>query len=144
MKISDRGIKLIQEFEGCKLTSYLDSVGVCTIGWGSTGSDIKPGMTITQEEADRRLRDHLAGVEERIEVLVTIPITQNQFDALCSFAYNLGVGALRTSTLLKLINLGDFGSAAKQFLRWDRAGGVSLAGLTRRRRAEMALFEAKE
>jgi len=100
-------------------------------------------MTITQSEADQRLRDHLAGVEARIEVLVKVPLTQNQFDALCSFTYNLGAGALRTSTLLQLVNLGDFAAASKQFLRWDKAGGKPLAGLTRRRRAEMALFEEK-
>ena len=143
MKIGPKGMALIQEFEGCKLTSYLDSVGICTVGWGSTGSDVKPGMTITQSEADQRLRGYIAGMQERINALVTVPLTQNQFDALCSFTYNLGAVALRTSTLLKLINLGDFGGAAKQFLRWDKAGGVPLPGLTRRRHAEMALFEEK-
>jgi len=143
MKIGPKGMALIQEFEGCKLTSYLDSVGVCTVGWGSTGEDVKPGLTITQAQADRRLRDHLAGVEARIDVLVKVPLTQNQFDALCSFTYNLGAGALRTSTLLQLVNLGDFAAASKQFLRWDKAGGKPLAGLTRRRRAEMALFQEK-
>ena len=143
MKIGPKGIALIQEFEGCKLTSYFDSVGICTVGWGSTGSDVKPGMTITQSEADQRLRGYIAGMQERINALVTVPLTQTQFDALCSFTYNLGAGALHTSTLLKLINLGDFGGAAKQFLRWDKAGGVPLPGLTRRRHAEMALFEEK-
>ena len=141
MKIGDRGIALIQEFEGCKLTSYLDSVGVCTVGWGSTGEDVTPGLTITQEEADNRLRKHLDGVERQISRLVTVPLTQGEFDALCSFCYNLGAGALERSTLLKKLNASDYNGAVAEFQKWDKAGGKSLLGLKRRRLAEAKRFE---
>lgn len=141
MKISQRGVDLIKEWEGCKLTAYQDSVGVWTVGYGSTGGDVCKGLTITQEDAEKRLRKHLEGVERAIGRLVTVPLTQGEFDALCSFVYNLGEGALAKSTLLKMLNNNDYDGAAQQFLRWDKAGGQVLAGLTRRRQAEMRRFE---
>lgn len=141
MKISNVGLDLIKDFEGCKLTAYQDSVGVWTVGYGSTGGDVCKGLTITQDEAEKRLRKHLEGVERAIGRLVSVPLTQGEFDALCSFVYNLGEGALAKSTLLKLLNASDYDGAAQQFLRWDKAGGQVLAGLTRRRQAEMRRFE---
>lgn len=141
MKISQAGLELIKDFEGCKLTAYQDSVGVWTVGYGSTGGDVCKGLTITQDEAEKRLRKHLEGVERAILRLVTVPLTQGEFDALCSFVYNLGEGALAKSTLLKMLNASDYDGAAQQFLRWDKAGGQVLAGLTRRRQAEMRRFE---
>ena len=141
MKISQAGLDLIKEFEGCKLTAYQDSVGVWTVGFGSTGRDVCKGLSITQDEAEKRLRKHLEGVERAIDRLVTVPLTQGEFDALCSFVYNLGEGAFAKSTLLKMLNASDYDGAAQQFLRWDKAGGQVLAGLTRRRQAEMRRFE---
>ena len=141
MKISDAGIDLIKEFEGCKLAAYQDSVGVWTVGFGATGGDVCQGLTITQDDAEKRLRKHLEGVERAIGRLVSVPLTQGEFDALCSFVYNLGEGALAKSTLLKMLNASDYDGAAQQFLRWNRAGGQVLAGLTRRREAEMRRFE---
>lgn len=141
MKISDAGLDLIKDFEGCKLTAYQDMVGVWTVGYGSTGSDICKGMTITQEEAEKRLRKHLEGVERAVMRLVCVPLTQGEFDALCSFVYNLGEGAFAKSTLLKLLNASDYDKAALEFERWNKAGGKEVAGLTRRRLAERRRFE---
>ena len=141
MNISQAGIDLIKSFEGCELAAYQDQVGVWTVGYGSTGKDVCSGLTITQDDAEGRLRDHLAGVETAINGMVRVPITQGEFDALCSFCYNLGVNALRNSTLLVKLNDSDYDGAALQFLRWNRAGGVPVAGLTRRREAEKKRFE---
>lgn len=115
-----------------------------TIGWGTTEPihGIRPheGMRITQQQADSLLLDHLKSYEQTVKTSVTYPIHQNQFDALVSFTYNCGKGALKTSTLLKKLNQGDIHGAAQEFLRWNKAGGQVLAGLTRRRTAEMELF----
>lgn len=144
MPISSRGIALIKEFEGCRLTAYLDSVDVWTIGYGWThsvdGKPIKRGMTIDQGTADRLLKTGLVSYESDITKLVKVQLNQNQFDALVSFAYNLGSRSLSTSTLLKKLNAGDYLGAADEFPRWNKAGGQVLAGLTRRRMAERALF----
>ena len=142
MKIGQKGLDLIREFEGCRLTAYQDSVGVWTVGIGSTGPDVCKGLTITQDEAEERLRKHLEGVEDAITRAVQVPITQNEFDALCCLAYNIGTGAMLKSTLLKMLNEARYDDAAAQFLRWDKAGGQVLAGLTRRRIAEKTLFES--
>ena len=131
---------LIQQFEGCKLTAYLCPAGVWTIGWGSTGIGVSKGVTWTQAEADERYKKDIAFFKTGVKKLVTVPINNNQLEALTSFAYNLGLGALKESTLLKYLNKGDYQAAANQFLRWDKAGGKVLAGLTRRRTAERNLF----
>jgi len=141
MKTSDEGIALIREFEGCRLEAYLDAVGIPTIGYGST-EGVKMGDTITQEEAEALLRRDLVRFEECVNEYVDVDLDQNQYDALVCFAYNVGCGAMRTSTLLKLLNAGDFNGAAAQFQRWNKAGKVELAGLTRRRIAERDLFLA--
>ncbi|HEO9917528.1 phage lysozyme family protein [Enterobacter roggenkampii] len=144
MQTSDKGIALIKQFEGCKLTAYQDSVGVWTIGYGWTkpvdGKPIRAGMTINQETAERLLKTGLVSYESDVSRLVKVGLTQGQFDALVSFTYNLGARSLSTSTLLRKLNAGDYAGAADEFLRWNKAGGKVLNGLTRRREAERALF----
>lgn len=144
MQTSDKGIALIKQFEGCKLTAYQDSVGVWTIGYGWTqpvdGKPIRAGMTIKQETAERLLKTGLVSYESDVFRLVKVSLTQGQFDALVSFTYNLGARSLSTSTLLRKLNAGDYAGAADEFLRWNKAGGKVLNGLTRRREAEHALF----
>ncbi|MEB7623177.1 lysozyme [Enterobacter vonholyi] len=144
MQTSDKGIALIKQFEGCKLTAYQDSVGVWTIGYGWTkpvdGKPIRAGMTIKQETAERLLKTGLVSYESDVSRLVKVGLTQGQFDALVSFTYNLGARSLSTSTLLRKLNAGDYAAAADEFLRWNRAGGKVLNGLIRRREAERALF----
>ncbi len=144
MQTSEKGIALIKQFEGCKLTAYQDSVGVWTIGYGWTqpveGKPIRAGMTIKQETAERLLKTGLVSYESDLSRLVKVGLTQGQFDALVSFTYNLGARSLSTSTLLRKINAGDYTGAADEFLRWNKAGGKVLNGLTRRREAERALF----
>ena len=144
MQTSEKGIALIKQFEGCKLTAYQDSVGVWTIGYGWTqpvdGKPIRAGMTIKQETAERLLKTGLVSYESDVSRLVKVGLTQGQFDALVSFTYNLGARSRSTSTLLRKINSGDYAGAADEFLRWNKAGGKVLNGLTRRREAERALF----
>ncbi|MGU9932433.1 lysozyme [Enterobacter asburiae] len=144
MQISDKGIALIKQFEGCKLTAYQDSVGVWTIGYGWTqpvdGKPIRAGMTVKQETAERLLKTGLVSYESDVSRLVKVDLTQGQFDALVSFTYNLGARSLSTSTLLRKLNASDYAGAADEFLRWNKAGGKVLNGLARRREAERALF----
>lgn len=140
MKTSQRGIDLIKSFEGLRLSAYKDVVGVVTIGYGTT-SGVKMGDTITKERAEELLREDVKRFEGYVDRLVKVPLTQGMFDALVSFTYNLGPGALEKSTLLDQLNRGDYDGAAEQFGRWVKAGGKTLAGLVRRRAAERALFE---
>ncbi|HHT1700962.1 TPA: lysozyme [Citrobacter freundii] len=147
MITSENGIRLIKQFEGCRLTAYPDpgtGGDPWTIGYGWThpidGKPVKPGMTIDQETADRLLKTGLVSYENDVLKLVIVKLTKGQFDALVSFAYNVGSRALSTSTLLKKLNAGDIKGAADEFLRWNKAGGKVLNGLTRRREAERALF----
>lgn len=144
MQISHKGLNLIKEFEGCELTAYQDVVGVWTIGYGWTGTvdgiKISRGMTISQQKADELLREGVKQYESGVKGMLRVQVNQCQFDALVSFAYNLGVSALRGSTLMRKLNAGDVRGAADEFLRWNKAGGEVLAGLTRRRRAERELF----
>lgn len=144
MKISDRGLDIIKLSEGLRLEAYPDpGTGgePWTIGFGHTGG-VKPGDVIDEAEADRLLRVDVADAEECVSQHVAIEINQNQFDALVCFVYNVGCGAFRGSTLLRLVNAYQFETAAKQFPRWDKAAGKALAGLAKRRRAEMELFVA--
>ena len=144
MRASENGINLIKQFEGCRLTAYQDSVGVWTIGYGWTqpvdGKPVGKGMTITQQKADDLLKQGVVQYENGVNSLVKVQLNQNQFDALVDFAYNLGVNALRGSTLLKKLNTGDYAGAANEFTKWNKAGGKELAGLMRRREAEKSLF----
>lgn len=140
MRTSQAGTELIQSFEGCKLNAYVCPAGVLTIGWGHTGKDVTPGQCISQARADELLAQDLAPRERDVERLVKVPLTQHQFDALVSFVYNLGAGALAGSTLLKKLNAGNYAGAADEFLKWNKAGGKVLPGLSRRRAAERELF----
>lgn len=140
MQPSQAAIDLIKAAEGLRLTAYRDSAGILTIGYGSTGG-IKPGQTITPEQAEAMLVDDLDEAADAMRKLVTVPLTQGQFDALCSFVFNLGAGRLRDSTLLRLLNQGKYGEAAAQFRFWVMSGGEPLPGLVKRRAAERALFE---
>lgn len=140
MKISEEGLALIKEFEGLRLQAYKDSVGVLTIGYGHTGKNVFEGMLISEGQADILLAKDVEVCEKCVNGLVNVPMTQGQFDALCSFVFNLGCGRLRNSTLLQCLNDGNDVEAADQFLRWNKAGGYVLPGLTRRREAERKLF----
>ena len=140
MQINQAGLDLIKSFEGCKLQSYQDVVGVWTCGWGSTGPDISGPMTWTQAQADARLAHDLQKFENGVNSCVKVELTDNQFAALVCFAYNCGLGNLQSSTLLKCVNASDTAGAAAQFLRWNKAGGNVVPGLTRRRQAESDLF----
>lgn len=132
-------VALIKRFEGCRLEAYRDSVGVPTIGYGHT-KNVRMGDLITQAEADYMLaediKDHAAGILP----LLLVEVTQGQFDALVSFAFNLGVRALKMSTLLRKVNDGDVFGASQEFGRWVYAGGQALPGLVKRRKAEADLF----
>ncbi|MEG3162984.1 lysozyme [Sphingomonas sp. PB2P19] len=143
MNISSRaGLGLVKISEGCRLTAYLDPASggaPWTIGYGRT-TGVKPGQTCTQAQADAWIVEEYDGYEADVRKLVKVPITANMLGALTSFAYNLGVGALKGSTLLKKLNAGDYAGAAAQFARWNMAAGKAMAGLTKRRAAEAALF----
>tara|TARA_R100001443_G_scaffold24308_1_gene36604 strand:- start:6788 stop:7231 length:444 start_codon:yes stop_codon:yes gene_type:complete len=143
MKISQEGIALIKKFEGCKLEAYQDSVGVWTIGYGHT-KDVKEGDKINQDEAENLLTEEMPEYEGYIEDLVKVSLSQCEFDALCSWVYNLGPTNLKESTLLQVLNEGKYNEVPTQIKRWNKAGGQVLEGLVRRREAEALLFQAKE
>lgn len=140
MKVSQKGINIIKKYEGCKLESYLCPAQVLTIGYGHTGSDVKRNMKITEQEAEKLLQKDLERFEIGVLKSVKVNLTQNQFDSLVSFSYNCGLGNLQSSTLLKLLNLGDKQSAAKEFVKWCKANGKVLDGLLKRRLEEQKLF----
>ena len=145
MKISGKGLNLIKEFEGLALKPYKDAVGIPTIGYGNTyyedGRKVSlSDPAITEARATELLKMVVKRYEDAINRYVQVPITQNQFDALVSFAYNVGNENVRKSTLMKLLNQKQYTAAADQFLRWNNAGGKTLKGLTRRRQAERTLF----
>lgn len=145
MRTSTKGFDLIKASEGLRLTAYPDpatGADPWTIGYGTTRG-VKPGMKITVDQADQYLKSDVARFEADVARLVTVPLTQNQWDALISFVYNLGAANLASSTLLKLLNVGDYDRAADQFPRWNKAAGKELPGLTARRLAERKLFLSK-
>lgn len=142
-QINPAGLELVQHFEGLFLKAYKDPVGIYTIGWGHTGlthkdGTVYAGRVITRAEAEALLARDLAIFGKRVSEAVKVPLNDNQFAALVSFDFN--TGGLLKSTLLKRLNAGDFAGAADEFLRWDKAGGKVLAGLTRRRKSERNLF----
>lgn len=139
-KYSANGLALTEKFEGLRLDAYQDTAGVWTIGYGHTGPDVQPSLTITQEQAEILLAADIAWAAACVNKAVKSAINQNQFDALVDFTFNLGCASLVQSTLLHLVNTGDFTAAAQQFLRWNKACGQPLKGLTLRRQAEMELF----
>ena len=143
--MSDKGIKLLKESEGLRLKAYQDGGGVWTIGYGHTsaagGMKVYAGLTITKEKAEQLLREDLSRMTYPvIDDLVKVPLTQGQFDAMCSFIYNLGATQVSTSTLLKRLNQGKYDEAAAQFKRWKYDNGVVQKGLIIRRAKEEALF----
>lgn len=140
MIISQVGVDLIKGFEGVILHTYIDAVGVKTIGYGHTGSDAYSGRVITMAQAEAFLKQDLGAFEHAVNDAVKVSINQNQFDSLVSFSFNVGKGALQSSTLLRKLNSRDYNGAASEFLKWNKGGGRVLAGLTRRRQAERDLF----
>ncbi len=142
MKTSTEGIALIKKFEGCELEAYRCSADVPTIGYGHTRG-VSDGDTCTQEEADQLLKDDLEEFEDYVKDLVDIELSQNEFDALVAWTYNLGPTNLRESTLLKRLNDEDKGDVPFQMKRWNKASGQVLDGLVRRREAESLLFLGK-
>ena len=149
MKINTKGIELIKSFEGCKLNAYLDSVNVPTIGFGATfyqnGNKIKLGDKITQQQANELLEFHINKFSSGIIKYLRNDLNDNQFSALVSFAFNLGINSLTISTLLKKVNKNpNDKTISDEFLKWNKArvkGKLAvLTGLTRRRKAESDLY----
>lgn len=145
MNIGEPGKALIKQSEGCKLAAYPDpgtGDDPWTIGWGTTGPDIHKGLVWTQAQCDARFERDIAVFAQKVAALIgSAPTTQNQFDALCSFAYNVGAGKLASSTLLKKHKAGDHAGAAAEFPKWNKAAGRVMPGLVKRRAAEAALYE---
>ena len=143
MKISAEGLALIKKFEGCELEAYQDAVGVWTIGYGHI-KGVKEGMTITKQQAEEMLLEELVEYENYVLEAVNHQLDQCMFDALVSWTYNLGPSNLNASTMLKVLNAGDYDGVPEQIKRWNKAGGKVLTGLVRRREAEALLFEGKD
>lgn len=137
--INKEGLELVKSFEGLRLKAYRCSANVLTIGWGSTGPHVKEGMTITKDQAEELLRSDLRRFEDAVSAAAP-KATDNQFSAMVSLAFNIGIGALQRSTVLRRHLAGDHAGAADAFLMWNKAAGRVLAGLTRRREAEAALY----
>ena len=146
MKISNKGLELIKEFESFSANAYLCPAGKPTIGYGNTfwedGTPVKIGDQISKERAETLLKHVVDNFSVAVEVDIKIEVTQNQFDAMVSLAYNIGLGAFKNSTLLRQLNRGNFVGASQEFLRWDKSNGKPLLGLTRRREREKLLFDS--
>ena len=145
MNLNDKGKDLIKLFEGCKLISYQCSAGHWTVGYGNTfyddGVKVKPGDKITQERANELFEIIAKDFADKVKPLIKSAVTPNQFAALTSFAYNAGIGNLKSSTLLRKVNANPNDvTIAQEFAKWNKAGGKVLAGLTRRREAETKLY----
>jgi lysozyme len=140
MRTSEPGKEFIKDFEGCKLEAYQCSGGVWTIGYGHT-RHVQEGDKITSKEADAFLVKDIEMVEHHVNRLVNVHLLTNEWDAVVSWCFNLGCGNLRASTMLRVINAGDIDKVSEQIVRWDKAGGKVVAGLTRRRKAEAQLFD---
>ena len=145
MKVNKQGIQLVKSFEGCFLNAYLCPAKVWTIGYGNTkyqnGTAVKQGDKITQEQAEALLSDILAEFSKDVSKLIKVELNDNQFSALVSFTFNLGVGALSKSTLLKKVNANPNDKTIEsEFMKWVSAGGKKLNGLVRRRTAESKLY----
>ncbi len=142
MKYSKSALSLVEKFEGCELKAYQDQGGIWTIGYGHT-ANVYPGMTITLQEAEMYAQQDLEIAEIYVNTFVKVELTQNEFDALVDFVFNLGGENFKTSTMLNLLNNGEYNLAADQFARWDRCRGQIVAGLLRRRTAEEECFLGK-
>lgn len=139
-KINSDGLKILKSFEGLELRAYKCPAGIWTIGYGSTGPHVKEGMVITEPEAEELLRKDLERFEAGVADLVSVPLSDNQFSALVVFSFNVGLGNLQSSTLLRKLNFADYLGAANEFTRWTKAGGKVLSGLVARRQKEKELF----
>lgn len=139
-RISAAGLEHIKHFEGLRLSSYFCSSNVCTIGWGHTGPDVKPGMTITKERAEELLRQDLDKAERAVADLVKVQLTAGQHAAVVDLCFNIGRDAFARSTLLKLLNRRLFTQAGDQLMRWVHSGSAIVSGLQRRRLAARAMW----
>lgn len=139
-RINAAGLAIVKHYEDCELESYLCPSRVWTIGYGHT-HNVQKGMVWTQRQCDETLEADLREFEAAVERLVTVPLTENQFSAIVSWVFNVGVGAMEGSTLLRKLNKADYAGASAEFQRWDRSGAKILRGLTRRRIAERDLFD---
>ena len=144
MEYSKNGLGLTEQFESCRLTAYQDGRGIWTIGWGHTGPEVVEGLVWTQAQADAQLLKDVSWAEANVNTHVTVPLTQNEFDSLVDFTFNVGVGNFDGSTMFRLLNQNDLSGAALQFERWDKSAGVEVAGLLRRRQAEEALSDTND
>lgn len=146
-RTTPEALEMIKHFEGLRLEAYQCSAEKWTIGYGTTHTAlgaVKPGQRITKAEAERLFESDIRLFEQRVRDLVEVPLTDNQFSALVSFAYNLGEGALKRSTLLRKLNNSDFSGAADEFPKWKYAGGKEELGLVRRRAAERRMFVGRD
>ena len=139
MRYSKTGLRLTERFEGCRLEAYLDSKGIATIGYGHT-LGVKLGDVCTQDQAEKWLQNDTTWAENVVNRFVEVQLTQNEFDSLVDFTFNVGSGNFHNSTMLKLLNQGNYQEAAEEFIKWDKAGGQVVAGLLRRRLAEKDEF----
>ena len=145
MRPSANCYSLVRQREGLCLTTYPDPAtggAPWTIGYGHTGPEVHPGQAITQDEAERLLEQDVDKVAVQVSRLVNVTLTQNEFDALVCFVYNVGIGNFAKSTMLKKLNAGDYAGAAAEFPKWDKAAGKVMPGLLARREAEEGLFDA--
>lgn len=142
MKLGERGAELIKSYEQCRLKAYLPTANdQLTIGWGHCGPEVTEHTVWTQEQADEAFLQDVERFERCVNKAVTVPLTQNEFDALVSLCFNIGCAAFSGSTLVRRLNNSDYDAASEQFARWNRQGAKVLDGLTRRRAAEAELFE---
>jgi lysozyme len=139
LQYSSAGEAVIESFEGYSNTAYKDVGGVWTIGYGHT-QDVKPGDVCTDDQAQQWLTQDIQWAVSEVKRVVTVPLTQNEFDALVDFVYNVGIGNFESSTMLKLLNSGNYADAAGEFAKWDIASGKQIAGLLNRRIAERDEF----
>lgn len=140
MQLGPNGLALLKSFEKCRLLAYRDMGGVWTVGWGHTGPNVTAGTVCTQEQADAWLAEDVQAAAKAVTAHTDVPLTQNQFDALVAFTFNVGAGHFLSSTLLRLVNAGRFADAALEFPKWDHVDGQVSAGLAARRAAEQRLF----
>ena len=142
MKLDKKGIKLIKSVEGCRLTAYKvhRNEKYYTIGYGHYGADVRKGQKISSKRATEILEQDLEKFEKVVNVAVRVPITQSMFNALVSFTYNVGAGALKSSTLIKYVNSKEYNKASNEFSKWTKCGNVVLAGLVKRRAKEKKEF----
>ncbi len=144
MRINQKGIDLIKHFEGFRAKAYFCPANVLTVGFGSTGKRVYPGLIIDETTAEQWLIEDCQKFEAVINRAVKVPLSSNQFSALVSFVYNVGGGAFQQSTLLKKLNQGDYDGACAELDRWVNGGGRKLPGLVKRRDAEQALFKESD